>query len=126
MITTNIVKSHINYEQISDADFDEKIRKNSRPIVLTFHAQWSGTSQMFINVVNSLASDPIYDFDFYIVDIEASPHQAALWNIRNVPTTCILNEGEIIDRFKGMLSKNRLRMKLNKVLSDSSYDIPAE
>lgn len=114
------------YTQISDADFDENIKKSKELVILIFFAEWSGTSQMFINALNTISNEGEYTFNFFTVDIEKSPHQAALWNIRNVPTTYILNKGEIVDRFTGILSKNRVRMKLSSILSSGEFGVAAE
>lgn len=54
------------------------------------------------------------DWEFSTVDIDQDFEFAKKWNVRSIPTTLILKDGQVVDRFLGAISQNELEGRIQK------------
>lgn len=101
---------------ITEKDFNQKVTGSGTPIIISFVAVWSGNSEMLSNMLRGLDGEFNEQVDICFTDIEDNPDLAAQYGIREVPTTLIFNNGEVVDFFAGMISKNRIRQKIEALL----------
>ena len=105
-------------ESISDTNFDDKVLRNgTRPSLIVFGAEWSGTCQLLNNVITGVATEFFDKMDFFQIDVEESPDTASMMNIREVPTIFIFQNGEVIAHFSGLQSRKKLRSRLDTIVN---------
>ena len=102
--------------EITDANFDEKVLKSDKPVVIDFWAEWCGPCRMVGPIIEELSED--YDGKAVMgkVDVDGNPNIAIRFGIRNIPTILFIKNGEITDKQVGAVPKNVLASKLDAIL----------
>jgi len=102
---------------ITEHDFQDKINGGQNPLILSFGAEWSGNARMLSNMLQDIDDEFNNQIDICLADIENDPSLAEQYGISEVPTTLIFNNGEVVDYFTGLLSKGRIRQKVEICLA---------
>jgi thioredoxin-like negative regulator of GroEL len=95
-----------------DRDF-EALKQESldHPVVLFFTANWMGSAHI-LETYLKLEGVHFPQVHFYKIDIEVLPAFSKQAKIDKVPTILILNTGNIVDAFTGLISKKKIRERL--------------
>lgn len=101
---------------ITENEFHHKTTGNSHPIIVSFGADWSGNAEMLSNMLIALDGEFEGQVDVCLADVEDNKDLAEQYGISEVPTTLIINKGEVVDYFPGMISKGRIRRKIEVLL----------
>ncbi|OQA53212.1 MAG: Thioredoxin [candidate division WS2 bacterium ADurb.Bin280] len=97
---------------ISESDFEEKVIKSEKPVLVDFFASWCGPCQMMSPVIDELASEMEKDAGVYKVDVDASGNLANKYQIMSIPTILIFKGGKVVKQFNGVTSKEDLEKEL--------------
>ena len=65
--------------------------------VLYVSAEWCGPCKMIKPIMQSLQSQMSITF----IDVDASAETAKTWNVRNIPTVLVIQNGQQIGRLTG-------------------------
>jgi thioredoxin 1 len=65
--------------------------------VLYFSAEWCGPCKMIKPIMQSLQSQMSITF----IDVDASAETAKTWNVRNIPTVLVIQNGQQLGRLAG-------------------------
>lgn len=101
---------------ITENEFHQKINVGRSPVIICFGATWSGNGEMLFNMLQDLDDEFKEQVDVCLADVEDNRELAEQYGISEVPTTLIINNGEVVDFFAGMLSKGRIRRKIEALL----------
>lgn len=74
--------------------------------VKRFTAPWCAPCRALAPVLKSLETE-MPDVKFEVVDIDASPDEASLNNIRSVPTVLVLRDDVVVSSLVGLNPKNK-------------------
>ena len=98
--------------EITDANFDELVKKSDKPVLLDFWAEWCGPCRMVGPVVEELSKD--YEGKAVVgkVDVDSNANISAMFGIRNIPTILFFKGGEVVDKQVGAVPKSVLDAKL--------------
>ncbi len=102
--------------EISTTEFYDKINSSSTLVVAIFGAEWSGTADMLRNVLDEVVRNFGTNVDLIWTDIEDCQDLADEWGIREVPTTLMFQDGEVVHHFTGLLSRNKVRQKIESLI----------
>lgn len=94
---------------ISENEFEEKVLKADKKVFVDFYADWCGPCKMLSPVIDEIATgyDSIY---FYKVNVDNAEKIARTYGIMSIPTLIIFNNGEIVNKSVGLLSKDELKL----------------
>jgi len=78
----------------TDANFEELVLQNERPVVVDFWAAWCGPCKMVAPEMEKLASKYDGTVDVVKVDVDANPGLSQAFNILSIPTIAFFRPGQ--------------------------------
>lgn len=105
---------------ISKNDFKKEVTGNINLTLVQFTIEWNGACQIIAPVFEELAKSYKGQASFYTVDIEKEKGIEKEFGIMELPTILFFKGGEIIDHVKGLISKNKMIMKIENALAAGS------
>jgi len=100
--------------QITSENF-EQLKNGDKPLVVDFWATWCGPCRTISPIISKLAEE--YDGKVVVgkCDVEENEEIAAQFNIRSIPTILFFKNGEVVDKFIGASTKEKLQEKFDKL-----------
>jgi thioredoxin 1 len=102
--------------EANDTNFDSEVMKSDRPVLVDFSAAWCGPCKKLEPIVDEIAGDFDGRLKVVKVDVDSSPSTAARFGVMSVPTLLLVSDGAVKDQMIGLLSKQALSDRVNKVL----------
>lgn len=100
---------------LSEKEFDEKVLKNEKVVLVDFFATWCGPCQMLGPVLEQISQER-NDFEIYKIDIDEEMNLAMNSKIEVVPTMLIYKNGQVVDKKEGFYSKSEIIENISKYL----------
>lgn len=92
-------------------NFNDEVINNNKPILLDFWASWCGPCMMLSPTLDELAEES-NAFDIGKINVDEQPELAQKFGISSIPTLIFMENGEILKKSVGLMSKNELKMML--------------
>ena len=83
-----------NIQEATDANFDQLVLHNDKPVVVDFWAAWCGPCRMVAPEIDKLAAKYDGSVDVVKVDVDASPQTAQRYGIMSIPTVAYFAPGQ--------------------------------
>lgn len=103
--------------EVNDGNFEEKVLRAVRPVLVDFSATWCGPCKQLKPVVEELAGEYQGRIDVVHIDVDEARDTAALYGVMSVPTLMFFKNGELADQIAGAVPKETLKRKLDKLLT---------
>lgn len=102
--------SEINF---TDADFQEKVIKETKPVLVDFFADWCGPCKMLAPVIEEIAKH--YEGKWIVgkCNVDENPIISGEYGIQSIPALLIFKDGKVVDKILGFRSKDSLIQKLD-------------
>jgi len=81
-------------EQISSADWQEKVLDAQKPVLVDFLATWCGPCRMTAPIVEEIADEKAGEVDVYKIDVDECPDIAGRYGVMSIPTFIAFKNGE--------------------------------
>lgn len=96
-------------EELTDANFDARVLRSERPVVVAFVASWSTAWQRTCAGFERL-EDVFDDFEFdrFVLDVDAHPEAASNYSVTTVPAFLVFVNGRVVGRILGAASREDL------------------
>lgn len=102
--------------EITDANFEEQVLKNDKPVMVDFWAEWCGPCRMVGPIIEDISNEYQDKAVVGKLDVDANQEYAAKYGVRNIPTVLIFKDGEIVGRQVGVAPKNAYTDALDQLL----------
>src|SRR5438552_335087 len=105
-----------NVEVLTDANFKNEVLDSDKPVLVDFWAPWCGPCKMIAPTVEAVATDYAGKARVGKVNTDDNPQTAISYGISAIPTLLLFKGGQVVDKFVGVVNKDKLAASLNKQL----------
>ena len=102
--------------EANDSNFDAEVLEAELPVLVDFSATWCGPCKKLEPIVHELAGDFADRLKVVKVNVDNAATTAAKYGVLSVPTLLLIRDGEVKEQVVGLLSKQALTDKVEKVL----------
>lgn len=101
-------------EVITINQFEEKVLKNPKIVVLDFFANWCGPCKMLMPVLEEIASER-EDIEILKVNIDQDEELAKQFGVLSIPTLVYFVNGEQKEKTVGYRQKSQILEVINNI-----------
>ncbi|MDP9251087.1 MAG: thioredoxin [Chloroflexota bacterium] len=83
-----------NVQEATDANWDELVLKNEKPVIVDFWAAWCGPCRLVAPEIEKLAEKYAGTVEVVKLDVDANPHTAMHYGVMSIPTVAFFAPGE--------------------------------
>jgi thioredoxin 1 len=102
--------------EFTDANFQEEVLSSSGPVLVDFWAEWCGPCKAIGPTIEELATEYADKAKIGKVDIDSNRDIAMQYNIQSIPSILIFKDGQVIETFVGMKSKEDLAAAIDAAM----------
>ena len=101
---------------INQNEFEEKVLKADKPVLVDFYADWCGPCKMMIPVLDQLSAEKADQLEIYKINVDENSDVAKQYRVMSIPNMILFKDGEPALNIVGAMSKNDLWKKLEAAL----------
>jgi thioredoxin 1 len=79
---------------LTDGDFDEKVLKSDKPVLVDFFANWCGPCKMIAPYLDNLADEYKDKVTIAKLDVDQNGQSAMKYGVRGIPTMILFKNGK--------------------------------
>ncbi len=98
--------------QLKADEFDSKVLKSDKPVLVDFFASWCGPCQMMSPIIDEISKEVGNKAVVYKVDVDAEGDLGNRYQVMSIPTILIFKGGEVVKQFNGVTAKEELKKAL--------------
>jgi thioredoxin 1 len=98
---------------LTDANFEAEVLASDKPVLVDFWAPWCGPCKMIAPTIDAVANDYSGKVRVGKVNTDDNPKTASSYSISAIPTVLVFKGGQVVDRFVGVVNKDKLVTSLN-------------
>lgn len=110
------VPESANIKILNNKNFKPQIK--SGIVLVDFWAPWCGPCKMMTPVLNDVAETEGGKVTIGKVNVDNQQQLAQKFNIRNIPTLVLFNNGKEVNRYMGVKTKKFLVKEVDRILSN--------
>ncbi len=104
-----------NITAVTDADFEQRVLNNDKPVLVDFWAAWCGPCKLVAPEIEKLAAKYGDAVDFVKLDVDANPMISQTFGIMSIPTIAFFRPGETPVGVVGFRPADQLEQAFNLV-----------
>lgn len=103
--------------EVSDALFDQEVKRSTIPVLVDFWAPWCGPCRMQSPVIDDLAKEYEGKVRFVKINTDNNKQKAGEYNVSGIPALMLFVDGTLKERFSGFQQKSNLKSVLLKYVN---------
>ena len=106
----------MDFIEIKQDNFKEKVVKSEKPAVVVFYTYWSGSSQILFFLLEQIVSEISGGIDIFKMDVDSNPNIRDKYHINNIPIVLIFRDGTVFKTLPGIASKAILKKEIEDLV----------
>lgn len=102
---------------LTDAAFDEELKKQTVPVLVDFWAAWCGPCRLMEPIIEDVAKEFEGKLMIGKLDVDANQASAMKYQTLSIPTMIFFKNGVEVRRLVGYQDKASLEKNINEVLA---------
>jgi len=102
--------------EANDSNFDSIVMEADGAVLVDFSATWCGPCKRLEPIVHEIANDYNGRLKVVKVDVDQARTAAAKFGVMSVPTVLLIQKGAVKDQVVGLMSKDALSARIDKIL----------
>ncbi len=79
--------------KIKEEEFEEKVLKNNKKVLVDFYADWCGPCRMLSPIIEEIAKEND-EYEFVKVNVDDCPEVSRKYGVMSIPTLIVFEKGE--------------------------------
>ncbi len=101
---------------VTDATFDQEVRKSDIPVVVDFWAEWCGPCRMIGPSLEEVAAEFEGKVKIAKVNVDENPDSPAVLGVRGIPALFLFKNGQVVSNKVGAAPKAALKSWIESAL----------
>jgi len=102
---------------LNESNFEQEVlQETEKPVVVDFWAQYCAPCRILMPILSQIENELGPKAKIGKVNIQYEQELAQRWNIRSIPTVLIFKDGEVVDQFIGLRSKEYIVERLQSIV----------
>ena len=94
--------------EVSSENFEEKVLKSDKTVLVDFWASWCGPCRMLSPIVDEVAEEAGNNIQVCKVNVDEEGDLATQYNVMSIPTLVVIQNGKEVKRMVGVQSKENI------------------
>lgn len=105
-----------NVKKVTTETFRFDVIESDKPVVVDFWAEWCGPCKKLSPILEEVADELDGEVTIAQVNVDEERNLGAMFQIMSIPNVLIFNNGEKVDEFVGLRSKDDIVAQVKKQL----------
>ena len=101
---------------IKDTDFEQKVIKSTRPVLVDFWAPWCVPCKMVAPIVDKLSEKYGARMAFYKMNVDENPQTPGRYRVMSIPALIVFKGGKAVDTVVGAVPERTLASRIDAAL----------
>ncbi|OQX88756.1 MAG: thioredoxin [candidate division Zixibacteria bacterium 4484_93] len=101
---------------LSESNFSNEVERSELPVLVDLYADWCAPCKAMEPVLEAVEREFTGRLKVCRADVAQAPRLATRFKIFSIPTLLLFNEGAVMDKLVGNVSKERLIDRINNIL----------
>ena len=102
--------------EITEDNFEQEVAQSKLPVLIDLWAAWCGPCRLIAPVIEELAGTYQGKMKMSKLNVDDHPQVAGKFQVMNIPTLLLFKGGEEVDRIVGVVPKDELTRRIDKVI----------